>query len=296
MSQPSANWLDVASGFFDFDISGTLSSTGVPFSSQQQAMLEELLKKFGECIGRELGTQIRRLANRYDEHMSDLGTRTEKLESRYLDQREAATSQSIAREATNAGSSKTVSRRLRRRKAKRKFEYTRSQLLTVRPTVSLHKSKDVVTLDLSTAIPVNSDYVETRCISPRRMGVAGEFLDRQCRAARCLQSWWRFKTYLSGARQARSLLWERMVKFSTDLVTAYSDDRTVGASADRTAWCHDEPKCPPSAFFLYANSEKTKLGRPPTREELLSIQRGWQQLDADSKQAFAQEADQLQVE
>ena len=67
----------------------------------------------------------------------------------------------------------------------------------------------------------------------------------------------------------------------------------ASTSAD-IGWCSTEPKRPLGALFLYTSEAKEKYRRDLTRDELLSIQKGWQEMDRESTAAFIRRADELQ--
>ena len=210
-------WIDVASGIVDRVVSLTTSDT--PFTAQQNAVLEVLLRKFGEGIGQEIGRQIVGLHDRFNSHnialqhsidavarqIAALEVCERKGTSLNADDSSLNHSQCAAassgKMAASSRPSKTQLRRIRRKRCSEKVQISRHTLLKLRPTTEVHqicefnekpKVKDVVTLNLAAAIPW-PDRVDDEGTAPmvplERHPV--DVYQGHVESARLMQRWWR---------------------------------------------------------------------------------------------------------
>jgi len=65
---------------------------------------------------------------------------------------------------------------------------------------------------------------------------------------------------------------------------------------ENIGWCFEEPKRPPSVFFLYSSEAMERHGRQLTREELIQIQQDRKNMDSTSKAAIIQRAEELKLD
>jgi hypothetical protein len=78
-----------------------------------------------------------------------------------------------------------------------------------------------------------------------------------------------------------------------ELGGGHCDARDMQAEAE---WVTQEPKRPPSAYFLYVWEEEAKMQAASGKGLALEIQKGWQTLDTQLRSQFTFRAEQLQAQ
>ena len=74
---------------------------------------------------------------------------------------------------------------------------------------------------------------------------------------------------------------------------AEADDMVLQSEGE---WVMQEPKIPPSAYFLYAAEEKQRMPKTLCKTSAREIQNGWSKMDSDTKAEFETRASQLRMQ
>ena len=289
-------WLDVASDW----VSGSLpcDKTESGFSREQTALLKKALEECFKVFAEHIDARFSRI----EDGLVAKVLADDILHG--VDECGAAIVGSFADEkAAGIISTRTRSRRNRRKKHLRELRYSRESLLALKlgalmslPPHDLNQRLlDVESLVYSNCMPVNkweTDNADPGCLAQCwTSGISADVLSKQCKASRTLQRAWRRYTssksldVVFGTQpQNKSYPHEPT---TVKLGVEDGDDSVAQSIASaqviaeminscergkmrryvfvKPATRPSEPKRPPSAYFLFAQEEKSKLhGQVPS--------------------------------
>ena len=206
-------WLDLAADAVDRLLSSLVPGTidqdeGSPFSHEQSRVLKEVLQASFTSFGKEIGDIMGRKLADIHLDMRKINDAIAATISSDVNQIEVATLETLGDPGavTKSGSSRTRARKNRRLRAKQKFEYSRSQLLTLASCKLIGPGPDSLSCPAEeTGVGERRFASDSRRISlslerlldgpghviPSQRGIDASFLKQQCDAARTLQVWWR---------------------------------------------------------------------------------------------------------
>ena len=195
---PDDTWIDTASNWLG-DLLAPADSSA-PFTPQQSALLQELLKQafmlFAEEMGSKLGSKLAEfhLILKRMESSSSVNEKYTEEKAHDKSEMNRGKDTTVAREVSNFDESRqykidrNLKRKARRLRAKEKCTVQRSLLLQMRPAAELHTA--IYSCDADRVV-LSLEQLLSRTSNDMGGGIPCNVLASQCRAARKLQGWWR---------------------------------------------------------------------------------------------------------
>ena len=242
-------WIDVASDWVVYRFSITSSQSAETFSPQQVAILRQAFEKSSLAFAEQVDARFATL-----EQMSKLPQASSETSGVFCSAEATSIREATSSDAARVGKNRT--RAVRRRNAKTKFLYSRTQLLSVMHRTQLDEYKEAsvngelpmrsictqlgngesdmlmrlanveaLVLDFQNSCNAFVPEQWDRSDGVIMRGVSANILSKQCRSARFIQAYWRFGKWKK-KHTCDNDFWTDMSAYD-DLARAFRDSEEV---------------------------------------------------------------------